>query len=219
METLKDGITFYSARDIDLFDRRDVERDERTDTLQTTLWWLRGYVMQPSPFTGFPRCPYVKAGLESGAVRLAVERLDGRRSLLEERLECYRLAFENLPLIQGVDRVLHGIVISFLDLAEGDFCLLDQVQSKLKGTFVSKGLMLGQFHARCDQGSIHSDEVLALRSPSPILAIRQMMASDLVFLDQQAAFFRAYQRYISADKVPHMLLDRYNTAEQRFKLS
>ena len=70
---------------------------------------------------------------------------------------------------------------------------LDRLQASLKTEFVRQGLMIGQFHPRCEAPGLWSPDFRPLRSPIPLLAMREMVASDLPFLvgdpDHLLAYF------------------------------
>jgi hypothetical protein len=77
--------------------------------------------------------------------------------------------------------------------------LIDAVQADLKPEFVRKGLMIGEFHTRNNVSGLHNDNFYPLRTPTPCLAIRHIVPSDLVFLDiskysesVREQFLRAY---------------------------
>lgn len=60
--------------------------------------------------------------------------------------------------------------------------LIDHVQQDLKPSFVDSGLMVGEFHPLNESTGLHSASFYPFRSPYPMLAIRRMVESDLIFL-------------------------------------
>ena len=60
--------------------------------------------------------------------------------------------------------------------------LLPLLQAALKEEFVSRGLMLGEFHLLNNASGLHNPDFFPLRTVCPALAIRHMVPSDLVFL-------------------------------------
>jgi hypothetical protein len=70
--------------------------------------------------------------------------------------------------------------------------ILDALQARLKERFVREGLMVGQFHPQCEQGGLWNTDFRPLRAPIPLLAIRQMVTSDLPFLLGSPAHVSAY---------------------------
>ncbi len=79
---------------------------------------------------------------------------------------------------------------------------LDTLHASLKDEFVSQGLMIGQFHPRCEARGLWNPDFRPLRSPVPLLAIREMVPSDLPFLvdsgHHASTYFERYARSIPA---------------------
>ena len=65
-------------------------------------------------------------------------------------------------------------------------------QAALKEEFVSRGLMLGEFHLLNNASGLHNPEFFPLRTVCPAMAIRHMVPSDFVFLSgEQVAIGRS----------------------------
>jgi hypothetical protein len=62
--------------------------------------------------------------------------------------------------------------------------LIDVSKERLKPLFVNDGLMLGEFHELNESPGLHNPDFRPLRSPIPLLAIRRMVYSDIVFLNR-----------------------------------
>eukprot|EP00505_MAST-04D_sp_SCG-Rhode-Island_P006597 Stramenopile-MAST_4_protein_6597 len=60
--------------------------------------------------------------------------------------------------------------------------VIDNVQLKLKPEFVANGLMIGEFHKHNNACGLRNPDFYPLRTPSPALAIRRIVPTDLVFL-------------------------------------
>ena len=70
--------------------------------------------------------------------------------------------------------------------------VVDAAQRVLKPEFVSRGLMIGEFHAGNNTHGLHSDSFFPLRCPVPALAVRSMVRSDIVFMETEGQV-RAYE--------------------------
>jgi len=77
--------------------------------------------------------------------------------------------------------------------------VIDGTQAALKSEFVSRGLMLGEFHLRNNSQGLHNPSFYPLRTVCPTLAIRHMVPQDLVFLTgaqyppaKRIAFLQSY---------------------------
>jgi hypothetical protein len=62
----------------------------------------------------------------------------------------------------------------------------------VKDEFVADGLMVGQFHPVCANPGLWNEDFRPLRSPVPLLAIRQMLVFDLPFLTTSAGHIDAW---------------------------
>jgi len=102
---------------------------------------------------------------------------------IEKIVSAYREIFLNLEPRQGETALYKAILILFPYIPrESAPILIDGIQRSLKPSFVEDGLMLGEFHELNDTPGLHNPELRPLRSPVPMLAIRFMVESDLLFL-------------------------------------
>jgi hypothetical protein len=74
------------------------------------------------------------------------------------------------------------LIFPDVPLAHAPVCI-DQVQGKLKTEFVRRGLMIGEFHKNNNAAGLRNAEFFPLRTPTPCLAIRRIVPTDLAFLD------------------------------------
>jgi len=81
---------------------------------------------------------------------------------------------------------------------------LDALQRRLKDSFVSEGLMVGQFHPRCEQSGLWNADFRPLRAPIPLLAIRRMVSSDLPFLVDSGHHMSSYFSRFAPDIPGHI---------------
>merc|ERR1740117_1819468 len=85
--------------------------------------------------------------------------------------------------------------------------VIDGTQAALKEDFVSRGLMLGEFHLLNNSSGLRNPAFFPLRTLCPTLAIRHMVPTDLVFLSadkysthKRAAFLRSYISRMAGQK-------------------
>lgn len=72
----------------------------------------------------------------------------------------------------------------FPDIADADAPrLIDSVQLELKAACVARGLMIGEFHRFNNTPGLRNEHFYPLRTPTPCLAIRHMVPTDLAFLN------------------------------------
>jgi len=196
--------------------------------LRSIVRWSNDYLTKPHQDLGRTGnvCPFVQASLDQRKFHLAVysgrpgEPAEAARALLP-----YRDWFLDQA---ATDSQLDTILILFPDLAaeEGNR-IVDGVQRLVKSEYVKHGLMIGEFHdGPPDKGGIHNPDFRPLRSPIPLLAIRRMVPTDLLFLqeepDQVAAYLRQFAGQVPGQiresiasalvAQPHMPANRTRTA-------
>lgn len=83
--------------------------------------------------------------------------------------------------------------------------LIDDVQARLKSTFVASGLMLGEFHPYSDKVGLWNEDFRPLRAPHPMLAIRHIVPTDWPFLKGDREWVQAYIEAVG-DSIPKRLI-------------
>jgi len=186
--------------------------------------WVRGYLAQPHPQLGRQGavCPFVPVSLQMDSIWLAeindpAPSFESVKAVVTE----YRERFVEMEPTTGSESMQKAILIVFPLLhgsGPGGAGLVDAVQFALKRHFVQLGLMLGEFHATNASPGLRNKEFLPLRSPVPLLAIRNMVESDLPFLvgdayasRDRATFLRSYLSRMKGQLKPgkfEQVLDR-----------
>jgi hypothetical protein len=78
-----------------------------------------------------------------------------------------------------------ALLAVFPDLpADAAPTFIDEGHARLRMEFVSRGLMLGEFHPHSPVGSVYNPQLPVMRSPVPMFAIRALSRHDLLFLDR-----------------------------------
>jgi hypothetical protein len=129
----------------------------------------------------------------------------------------YRDWFSELEPVSGREAEFKAILILFSDLDPVYLCLLDAAQASLKPQFNREGLMLGQFHERCDEPALWNPSFSPLRCSVPLLAIRTMVRTDAPFLIKDAGSLRSYLQRFGRD-VPGRLRHTVREAAMKFGL-
>ncbi|MCX4241504.1 DUF6875 domain-containing protein [Paraliomyxa miuraensis] len=136
-------------------------------------------------------CPYTQVAMREGLLYSAVCHVfdaDPRPSMNAVMMQTMK-DFESRPPRMGAKAGLKAMLVLFPSL-EGEW--VDDVQLSLSQTFVERGLMIGEFHAECEKPGLHNQEFKPLRSPIPLLAVRNMMLTDLAFLKDSDAKLKCY---------------------------
>ena len=177
------GAAVLRARGLTLYEPADIDG---VGDLRQILTWAVEFLNAPHSQLGRggPVCPYTRGSMDQNTFLLARAGWDSIESTIEE----YRQWFLELLDQSGPLTIL--VVLPGLDRTDPGH--LDELQARLKDSFVAEGLMIGQFHPRCEQGGLWNQEFRPLRSPIPLLAIRQMVSSDLPFLLGSSGHLAAY---------------------------
>jgi hypothetical protein len=157
--------------------------------------WLRDYVSQPHGELGRtgPVCPFVEPSQRANSLEIRV-RLVGpapSTTLLVEALRCALDEFDDVSW-RGSNQMLRALVLAFPDLPDDRFALLDEAHTQIKSETMLRGLMIGQFHDRCDERAARNPEFRVSRSPVPVVAIRRMAIHDVLFLRDRQDWFEEY---------------------------
>ncbi|MFG2677170.1 DUF6875 domain-containing protein [Streptomyces sp. NPDC048445] len=138
------------------------------------------------------RSPFMAPALRADGVRARVfpgsVDLDGLLSTVDAMVEVLRGG-----CWPTTHRALHAVVAVLPDLPQADEELLDHVQEKVRTPLAQEGMMLGQFHSRCDQGAARNPRFPVSRSPVPMLALRWMALHDVLFLHDDPDRFADYE--------------------------
>lgn len=179
--------------------RRDVAAMTEIQT------WVREFLAKPHPDLGRPGavCPFVPRALQLDTIWMAVARPESPDpEEIKKIIARYREVFLSLDPVTGEDSLYKAILIIFPDvLTEDAPDLIDRVQKELKPYFVEEGMMIGEFHKLNAAPGLHNPDFFPLRSPLPMLAMRFMVESDLVFLmremdapETRAHFLKSFLR-------------------------
>ena len=122
--------------------------------LLKTCCYLREFLAKPHPLVGRkgPVCPFVPGSLRMDAMYLSVIRSESKGSTttfeeVENVARSFVDRFHSLEPKTGRKAAYKAVVLIFPDIPPSKApAIIDKVQLKLKPEFVSKGLMIGEFH-------------------------------------------------------------------------
>jgi hypothetical protein len=193
-----------------LYSSLEVARNgEALPGLLAALEWTSGYLAAPHPELGRPGavCPFVRGGLDAGTIWLAEVRLDAATADVVDRyIDGYRRAFPSLPPREHPAAVNKAVIITFPDLAPGRApAVLGGLLARVKPAFVDDGLMIGPVFPGNPIPGAHNPAFQPMRGPIPLVAIRQLLDTDLPFLDRptdppalRIRHVRAYLRHLGS---------------------
>ena len=182
--------------------------------------WTRDYLCAPHPKLGRsgPMCPFVPGALAKKlmfAVVYTDDDLDvaAIKSILLREME----RFIALEPVSGNEAQFKSLMVLFPELPGDEIAeRIETAQAELQPHFVPNGLMVGEFHAGPpDKRGLWNPEFRPLHSPVPMLAIRHMVPTDVLFLKDSAPLFREYVK-IYGNAVPERFRSYFEEAAQRF---
>jgi hypothetical protein len=196
------------------------------------LEWAKQYLMAENPnikrpYNGQIVCPFVESSIQNDFFYFVFHTgIGANERLIEEMMLDYLDDFPRLEPFDLGRKLMKALLVVFPDIPKEQTNILDVVHRNIKNKFVEAGLMIGQFHPKCKEKSIHNQGFLASLSPYPLIAIRNMAPHDIIFLDdpEHPEWFSTYnlrfgERFKEPDKldVHEMpLLPYYVKARNRY---
>nr|WP_199039176.1 YbaK/EbsC family protein [Dyella sp. ASV24] len=189
----------------------------------TIARWARDYLCAPHPELGRngPMCPFVPGALMKKLMFATVYEdddldIDAIKAILLREME----RFIELEPVSGNEAQFKSLMVLFPYLAEDDVAgVIEAAQADLQRHFVPNGLMVGEFHAGPpDKRGLWNPEFRPLYSPVPMLVIRHMVPTDILFLKDNAHLFREYVK-IYGNAVPERFRSHFEEAAQRFGMT
>lgn len=163
------------------------------------LCYFREFLSKPHPAVGRPGpvCPFMPMCVKRNILYLSMvhtsglvtselsraERTLAVRACLVKLLHSFVARFEALHPSDGKLRQFKAAVLIFPEISVQDaHDIIDKAQEEAKPSFVSRGLMCGEFHAANNAAGLRNPNFYPLRTPYPCLAIRHMVPGDFVFM-------------------------------------
>lgn len=150
----------------------------------STAQWIRSYLMRPHPDLGRSGdvCPFTTRAFRLDTIRIGVCR--ARSSDKASIKRCMRYCFRQFALMPCPPSLRHfrTIIVAFPEL-DGPMGLetLKRVQKRLNIYCLLRGLMLASFHAESNDPGLWSPGFRPLRSPIPLMVVRQLVKEDAPF--------------------------------------
>jgi hypothetical protein len=180
---------------------------EDAGAIAEALAWAERFLVSPNPRLGRkgPVCPYMRHTLDE-QLCFVISRGDRECDSYELRtaLRATRQQFSELQLATPpAVRHLVTILVVLPRIDRTSSAGLDALHASLKDEFVQAGLMLGQFHPRCEAPGLWNRDFRPLQSPVPLMAIREMIPSDLPFLVSSPIHASTYFERYAPSIPPH----------------
>lgn len=142
------------------------------------LPYVKDFLCAPHPFREGAVCPFVPAALKNDRIFFAACSEDdtslGHANHIEHCIKFYLSS-------KAHNKNFGALIILFP--REYDVGKLLELHLQNKEQCVRHSLMLGALYCTSQAPSLHNEGYFPLRTPTPVLVIRDMVASDLMFLD------------------------------------
>ena len=192
---------------------------QHLDDVQQVVHWVHDYLSKPHPELGRkgPVCPFVPTALEMKSLYMSIyegdlEQDDIRQIALNERDR-----FLEVEPKTGNNAQFKSILMLFPNVPQQRaMSLVEAVQEDLRFEFVPLGLMIGEFHSGPpNKPGLWNDKFLPLNCPIPMLVIRHMVPTDILFLKDEKALMSGYLK-VYGDMVPSKFKQMVHEAADRF---
>ena len=195
------------------------------------LAWTREYLMAENPLIHRPRgsqvvCPFVEASVASNHFYMAFHpEVNGKSERhIEDIMFGYVEDFLEAQPFESELELTKALLVVFPELPEGKTEVLDIVHRRIKPGFVGRGLMVAQFHRRCNERCVYNGGLKISSSPHALMAIRHMAIHDILFLNTELTWFKEYNirfgdKFRDPEKIEDYnkhLVDLYQRAKNRF---
>lgn len=156
---------------------------------QLATCYFREFLAKGHPDLGRkgPTCPFVPLALRKNSLYMGTVRTGGTPTpprYIRSVVRQFLTRFSTLEPTDDKTSVYKAVLLIFPDVPQHAAAeCIDSVQQELKIEFVERGLMLGEFHLQNNASGLHNPSFFPLRTPTPSLAVRKIVPSDLAFLD------------------------------------
>ena len=157
--------------------------------------WVRTYLMSAHPDLGRTGdvCPFTAQASRLDTIRLGASDANAAQADEIEAVmrDCFR-QFEEIPCPKSM-RHFRTVIVGFPNCnSEEGRETLRKVHAKLKYFTLLRARMLGLFHTETDAPGLWNQNFRPLRSPLPILAIRQLVVQDAPFVIRHPMLLPTY---------------------------
>lgn len=198
--------------------------DERSfDLLIQAARYVSEFLTQPHPALGRPGavCPFAAGGLLRDTIALTASSMcdPDQDTLIKSVTSLLDLFGDNETAAQSADEAYRALVIVFPNVSGDDAAgLIEEVQKKLKPSFVAAGLMIGEFFPGCASPGLHSAKFRPMDTSFSSLAMRRMTVSDLPFMLEDDHFISSYLQNFNLEgrkRLRNLMLQEKITPERQ----
>jgi hypothetical protein len=172
------------SRDVRQSTARSRQQEESLEASREVLEWASDFLMSSHPDLGRKGavCPFMDQAAKAGRVSYTQVRIEERADFARLRM----VAEDGLTRIHGAGGPGGTYESMVFVPVGGDRELLTEsvieVQQELADSALARGCMIGDFYPRHPMPGVHNPDFRPLASPRPILGIRTMVDTDILFL-------------------------------------
>ncbi|KND59497.1 hypothetical protein BVER_01368 [Candidatus Burkholderia verschuerenii] len=169
-------------------ERLSLEEASSDPAFREIVAWIGKFLCSPHAELGRAGdvCPFAKTAVTKNAIEF-FRNASVDTDSLEEDMRQHLTEFE-----QGDRADIYRCRIIVPTQLDDAAHAVQSVQRALKPLFVERHLMVGQFFQDCDEPGLWNPDFRPLRTPVPLLAIRNMVPTDVAFLYHDASYLRTY---------------------------
>jgi hypothetical protein len=183
-----------------LVDMADAHRlFSRFPEYESAIHWIESFVMKPDPRLMRPGhvCPRLLPAVRRNLVKIQAFRSAGES--VESVWAMVRSLIDQFSALfpEPRERQMGALLAIFPDIEPHRATeYIDGGHRALRMEFVRNGLMLGEFHAASEVASVRNPELLVMRCPVPMFAVRALSPHELLFLDTPDRSAQERSRYL-----------------------
>jgi hypothetical protein len=188
--------------------------------IRQVVKWAREYLSQPHPALGRkgPVCPFVPKSMEKNLFFLTVcPELNPGKDQVRQTVLTFRDVFTSLQPTNFPEAQFKTILILFPYIPRDRVtALIDETQAELSFEFTPRGLMVGEFHdGPPNKPGLWNPDFRPLDCPVPMLVIRHMVDTDILFLQREKDLVVNYLERFGT-RVPRPMFNLTKDAVARF---
>lgn len=180
-------------------EHQETSAGSQSPRTRVALEWMHSFLCAPHADLGRPGhvCPFVKPALDThrSLYFCDIDENSGHPEHIQKTLLNLLESFRDLISGHEAASQFLAAVLVMPESYQGDwgFTQLKAIQERLKPTFATQGLMIGQLHPLNTESGLHNEAFRALESPVPLFVYRLMQINDLPFLTHDAVLVNAYK--------------------------
>ncbi|OTA17852.1 hypothetical protein Xvie_00524 [Xenorhabdus vietnamensis] len=161
--------------------------------LKMTAQWCVEYLCNPHPELGRSGvvCPYTPISMKKETFWLTeIKTKDRTAEEIRQDIISLSYLFHEQEPRTGEATQFKTIVSVWDDIHSEEN--IARLHYEMKPIFLHAGLMLGEFFSSCEKKGLRNSDFYPLRSPVPLLVVREMLEFDIAFLSDSVEYVKEY---------------------------